>query len=130
MATCDAKVKAPAVLAKSTGYNWCTYAGCTDSKVHTMLKTGPLAATIDANPIMSYKSGIFYKTSDATCLKANHAVVIVGYGYDTTTKTYYWLVRNSWGTSWGMSGYFRVRDVQNLEQDFCLLTTTIYQPYF
>jgi hypothetical protein len=36
----------------------------------------------------------------------DHAVVIVGYGVSGTTG--YWLVRNSWGTTWGEAGYFQV----------------------
>ncbi|CAL8077025.1 unnamed protein product [Calicophoron daubneyi] len=38
----------------------------------------------------------------------NHAVVIVGYGFDTKSKLPYWTVKNSWGTRWGESGYFRI----------------------
>ena len=31
----------------------------------------------------------------------NHAVVVVGYGYDSVLKKSYWIVRNSYGTTWG-----------------------------
>ncbi len=33
----------------------------------------------------------------------DHCVQLVG--YDTTTSTPYWIVRNSWNTSWGINGY-------------------------
>ncbi|GAB4831394.1 hypothetical protein Ancab_005405 [Ancistrocladus abbreviatus] len=41
----------------------------------------------------------------------NHAVTIIGYG-TTDDGTKYWLIKNSWGTSWGENGYMKIkRDV-------------------
>ncbi len=76
------------------------------------LSTSPVAVGLDANTMMFYKSGVF---SDAACNPnaINHGVVVVGYGTDSVTKKNFWLVRNSWGTSWGEQGYIRMdRDVQ------------------
>ena len=36
----------------------------------------------------------------------NHAVAIVGYGGAGSAD--YWLLKNSWGTSWGEGGYMRL----------------------
>ncbi|CAF4576467.1 unnamed protein product [Rotaria sp. Silwood2] len=58
----------------------------------------------------NYKSGIFGPSGCPTSNSlTNHAVVIVGYGVDATTGLPYWKVRNSWGSWWGESGYFRIR---------------------
>ena len=52
----------------------------------------------------NYKGGI-YKGQPTS--GANHAVSVVGWGNDATAGDY-WIVRNSWGTWWGESGYFRI----------------------
>ena len=55
------------------------------------------------NTFQFYSTGIY---SDSSCTKANinHAVTAVGYGTQGTGKDYY-IIKNSWGTSWGMQGY-------------------------
>jgi cathepsin L len=64
---------------------------------------GPAAAAIDASRLsfMYYCEGI-YDEPECSPLALNHAVLVVGYA-----KTY-WLVKNSWGTEWGMGGYMRM----------------------
>ncbi|MHC4534153.1 MAG: C1 family peptidase [Planctomycetota bacterium] len=57
----------------------------------------------------SYSGGIYERTPGST-YEGGHAVSIVG--YDTTTGPVpvdYWIVKNSWGASWGESGYFRIK---------------------
>jgi C1A family cysteine protease len=50
----------------------------------------------------SYRSGV-YSTDHTDCL--NHLIALVG--WDDSTQT--WLLRNSWGTGWGESGYMHIR---------------------
>ena len=54
----------------------------------------------------------FYETGvldDTLCpLEMNHAVLVVGYGNDTTTGLDYWLVKNSYGKLWGDKGYIKI----------------------
>lgn len=73
---------------------------------------GPVAATINAEPIVDYKGGIF---SDANESKAtNHIVSIVGWGTDDVSGKKYWIVRNSWGHYWGEMGFMKVEMGSNI----------------
>ena len=38
-----------------------------------------------------------------------HSTLLIGWGYDEDLKMKYWLVRNSYGPSWGEKGNLRVR---------------------
>ncbi len=59
---------------------------------------GPVAATINAEPIVQYMGGVY---TDATQDKGtNHIVSIVGWGMDEETGKKHWIVRNSWGHYW------------------------------
>jgi len=73
------------------------------------LAISPLAATVEATQMMFqfYKSGIF---TYADCGTTNdHSVNVVGWGKEDNIE--YWIMRNSWSTSWGEQGYMRLQIV-------------------
>jgi cathepsin L len=101
-----------AFAAGVSGYSSVTAGSETDlaSKCQTY---GPIAIAIDASnwSFQLYSSGIY---DESACSSSNldHGVGCVGYGTEGSTN--YWIVRNSWGTSWGESGYIRmVKDKKN-----------------
>ena len=86
-----------------------------------LYETGPLAVALNANPLQTYSSGILDKTSSQCPTSGiNHAVTMVGYGTDGKD---YWIVKNSWGKSWGESGYFRIRRGNGTCGINCYITT-------
>ncbi|EDQ90321.1 uncharacterized protein MONBRDRAFT_1982, partial [Monosiga brevicollis MX1] len=63
---------------------------------------GPVSVAIEADQsgFQLYKSGVF----DGNCgTNLDHGVLVVGYTDD------YWIVKNSWGTTWGVEGYINMK---------------------
>jgi cathepsin L len=68
----------------------------------------PIAISAAAEPWQLYEHGVFDKNCGTD---VDHAIQLVGYGTNDGVfkKEDYWLVRNSWGGSWGEKGYIRIK---------------------
>jgi len=76
------------------------------AQMRAALDTQPLAVSIEADKMVfqTYTSGVMSSTKCGTSL--DHAVLAVGYG--TEDGQDYWLVKNSWNTTWGDQGYIKL----------------------
>lgn len=81
-----------------------------------VLKYGPLSVSMEVyNDLFNYHSGIYRHVSSSKLTSpvpnpfelTNHVVLIVGWGENEKGEKY-WIVKNSWGTSFGMDGYFLI----------------------
>ena len=117
-------------LNRITSFSFCsnyssnTDKSCSIDKVYSLLQQGPGTIGIDASSdeFRSYSSGIF----SAACSADNHAVILVGAG-TTEDGIDYWLVRNSWGTSWGDKGYIKVK-IDDSNSKSCFVNNEIFVP--
>jgi len=69
------------------------------------------AAVYVSSGFENYSGGIF-KDNQTSCpdceyTTTNHGIALVGWGNDATYGDY-WILRNSWGNSWGENGYMRI----------------------
>ena len=105
----------PSVTTFTVSYNK------TNSKMKELISVAPVGALIFANSgFQAYQSGIYTgcpKSFTESFSQINHAVVIVG--YDSSGN---YIVKNSWGTSWGQNGF----GIVSKEAD-CGLSAFAYQ---
>jgi len=86
--------------------SYTTVASETDMAAYVQA-TGPLSVCVDASQWNSYTGGILYSCGT----DVDHCVQAVG--VNPSANGGYWKVRNSWGTSWGESGFIRLAYGQN-----------------
>ena len=108
---------------KKLGSSYSTWSPVDEDEIRDfLLETGPLAVALNADPLQTYSSGILDVTSTRCPTSGiNHAVTMVGYGVENNVN--YWIVKNSWGTSWGERGYFRIRRGNGTCGINCYITT-------
>ncbi|XP_067633546.1 cathepsin L [Eurosta solidaginis] len=102
----------PPTTATGTPINLATYSRITDADDATMMQyvAAGYPVVIEYDPttfdFMHYSSGIFQQPRTSG---GSHYMTVLGYGTDTVSSLDYWLVLNSFGTTWGENGYIRIR---------------------
>jgi len=66
---------------------------------------GPVAAAICVGSAFQGYGGGVFATNETCTYTVNHAIVLVGWDDNQGV----WILRNSWGSYWGESGYMRIR---------------------
>ncbi|KAJ8447947.1 hypothetical protein Cgig2_028823 [Carnegiea gigantea] len=88
----------------------------------------PISVGIQGSAIdfQLYTGGIYDGDCSSNPDDIDHAVLIVGYGSEGGED--YWIVKNSWGTDWGMSGYAHIRRNTNLKYGVCAINAMASYP--
>jgi len=90
----------------TTDNNYYIEVASQSSAMMTATNTKPMSVSIEADKLVfqTYHSGVITSSKCGTNL--DHAVIVTGYVTSTTPN--YWIVRNSWGASWGNAGYVNI----------------------
>ncbi|CAI8044438.1 Procathepsin L (Fragments), partial [Geodia barretti] len=85
---------------------------------------GPVTAVVDSrhNTFQFYAGGVFLEPTCSTT-KLTQSVLIIGYG-KTRHGREYWILKNSWGTAWGMDGYMLM--ARNLNNHCGIASRALY----
>jgi inhibitor of cysteine peptidase len=113
--SCKVAYKHPYILSNWSFVTTDEFSLATVDQIKTAIYNhGPITAGICAGNVFSnYTSGI-YSTDETTTTcggtSTNHQIILVGWNDNNGVDVDgYWILRNSWGTGWGESGYMKVK---------------------
>jgi len=104
------RFKAAQVATHITGYY--DIPSGSEAALQTAVTKNPTSVAIDAShqSFQFYSGGIYYEPACSSS-QLDHGVLAVGYGSQGSLN--YWIVKNSWGTGWGMKGYINMSKNRN-----------------
>jgi len=103
-----------------TGFKYATPAcigACANQDLTTLAaslsEAGPISICVNAGAWDDYTGGVMTASGCGGMAydDIDHCVQLVG--FNATASTPYWIVRNSWATDWGMSGYIHLEYGKN-----------------
>jgi cathepsin L len=122
----DGSCKQKAANIKCTISKFVDVSSGSESALQTAIDAQPVSVAIDASQssFQFYSSGVYYEPSCSSS-QLDHGVLAVGYGTDSSKPMY--IVKNSWGTDWGMQGYILMSRNKN---NNCGIATMSSYPTF
>ncbi|CAG7866618.1 unnamed protein product [Brassica rapa] len=95
-------------------FNFSVVSSNEDQIAANLVKNGPLAVAINSAYMKTYVGGVLCPYMCSRSL--NHGVLLVGYGSEGSRfkEKPHWIIKNSWGETWGESGFFKLCKGRNI----------------
>merc|ERR1712072_1048536 len=118
-----------------SGYSYatpaCTSGACDNqdlTKLQAALETTPVSVCVNAANWNDYTGGVMTSTACGPMGADYQDHCVMATGFNTTAPTPYWIVRNSWASTWGEDGYIYLEMAENtcgLADDATIPTVTL-----
>jgi C1A family cysteine protease len=106
--------------AKVTGYTYatpaCTSGACDKqdlNKLAAALEETPVSVCVNAGAWNDYTTGVMSSSQCGSMAADEQDHCVMATGFNLTAPTPYWIVRNSWSSTWGEKGYIYLEYSQN-----------------
>merc|ERR1712194_68363 len=106
--------------AQVTGYSYattpCTSGTCANQdlkKFAAALETTPLSVCVNAGAWNDYTGGVLTSAACGSMGADSQDHCVMATGFNSTAPTPYWIVRNSWATTFGEAGYIYLEMAKN-----------------
>lgn len=110
-------------LVKPTGYNQVSVANVAQIQLYIGNDGPAMIAYNFYDDLLHYKGGVYQTAPGARYLGVHYGQIV---GYGTNSNGVYYIVSNSWGSFWGMNGYFQIyANDANVQQIWTLTGTTL-----
>lgn len=107
-------------FAAVSGYSYattpCTQGTCRKQNLNALaaaLEESPVSVCVNAGTWNDYTGGVLTAAACGSMGAADQDHCVMAVGFNTEAPTPYWIVRNSWATTWGEQGYIYLEMSQN-----------------
>merc|ERR1719343_1523178 len=106
--------------AQVSGYSYatppCTSGSCQNQNLKQFaaaLEKTPLSVCVNAGVWNDYTGGVLTSAACGSMAADAQDHCVMAVGFNSTASTPYWIVRNSWATTWGEEGYIYLEMAKN-----------------
>merc|ERR1712096_90253 len=107
-------------FAQVSGYTYavtpCTSGACTNQNLKALaaaLEKTPVSVCVNAGVWNDYTGGVLTSAACGSMAADEQDHCVQAVGFNSTAPTPYWIVRNSWATTWGEQGYIYLEMAKN-----------------